>query len=209
MRPSTSSLLQKLKIGGFYNDKKSENEKSEQASNSSYKRNKQNFDIELNKNISATNRNIVNAEQELYKNYGSLNNDSDLNKLTQKMAFSRTNFSNTNENFYGTKKSNNTKNVISNKNKEKITSVKKDKDHDIDSSYTSSLSSLESNLNFFDKKKSEIQTFRKNSKSNNQLDTYKQDKKSVSSFKKVEKEQNDFDGKQKFFIFYYFSLKNQ
>ena len=139
-------------------DNQSEKNNGENNSSASYRLNKENFGNDINSKIKSINRNMLNSESEIVKNYGSFNSLNDINKLTNQMAFNKANL-NTNENFFESKKSNKySKSILS-----KISSKKKDvKRHSpnnkIDLSNTSSLSSLDSNLNYYEKANNNIKS---------------------------------------------------
>lgn len=149
LRPSTSGLLKKLNLGNYPTKDIRENEVDiieDNASSASYKQNKEKFENEINNKIQNLNRNILNGDNEIVKNYGSFNSLSDINKLTNQMAFNKANL-NTND-FFSTKKSN----TLSKKSKNKNETKKIKEKNKLQSSYSSSsLSSLESDLYYYDK----------------------------------------------------------
>lgn len=95
--------------------------------------------------ITNLSKNILNPENEILKNYGSFNSIPDINKLSSQMAFKKASL-HTDENFYSSKKSNILSKVSGKKNEFKKHSPHKRGD----SSDSSDLSSLDSNLNYYD-----------------------------------------------------------
>lgn len=179
LRPSTSGLFRKLKLGNLplrnIDDKESVKNDGN-ASSASYRKNKENFENDLTKKITNLSKNVLNPEIEVIKNYGSFNSIPDINKLTNQMAFNKASL-NTNENFYSSKKSNVLSKVSSKNNEFK----KKSPINRADSSDSSDLSSLESNLNYYD-----------NLNKKNQNDPMVVTKK--NSLTKTKNKENDFDG---------------
>lgn len=138
-------------MGNYFtknHEEKENNIHQDNASSASYSQNKANFDNDINKKISNLSKNALNPENEIVKNYGSFNSIPEINKITNQMAFNKANL-NTNENFYSSKKSNDKDKISNKKNylKNEFTS------NQIESSDSSYLSSLDSNLNYYNKEK--------------------------------------------------------
>jgi len=130
----------------IYDTKENDMDNNEDnTSSASYKHSKEKFESELIKKKYNLNRQIMNNDNEIVKNYGSFNSLNDINKLTDHMANYKAN-SNTNE-IPLLRKANTLYKVT--KNKQKIKKIiEKNK---IEYSYTSSsLSSLESELYKYD-----------------------------------------------------------
>lgn len=146
------------------------------ASSASYIKNKEKFENDLTKKMTNLSKNPMSSENEIVKNYGSFNSIPDLNRITNQMAFNKASL-NTNENFYSSKKSNVLSKVSSKKNEIKKNSPKK-----IDSSDSSYLSSLDSNLNYYDKL-------------NKKVKNYAESPIKKNSLIKAKDQENDMEGK--------------
>lgn len=158
LRPSSSGLFKKLKLGRISSktikDKDFEKEKvDDKTSNASCGINNEKSVMENENNIFNKNKSNLNSENEIVKNYGSFNTIAELNKLTNQMAFNIAQL-NTNENFNASKKSN----ALSKLSPKTRDLKKKSIKNEIDSSDSSYLSSLDSNLNNKDKTYSKLKS---------------------------------------------------